>query len=378
VSTDMTVTLAPRVAFLDVKAAYSELQRELDAAYHRVMDSGRYILGEEVEHFEHEFASFCGTLHCVGVGSGLDALHLLLRAHEIGEGAEVIVPSNTFIATWLAVTYAGARPVPVEPDPKTFNLDPLRVAESITPRTRAIMPVHLYGRPAQMDALLDVARQHKLIVIEDAAQAHGAAIRGKRAGAVGNAAAFSFYPGKNLGAFGDGGAITTNDASVADRVRMLRNYGSRTKYQHELLGYNSRLDPLQAALLSVKLRYVDEWNERRRTTARYYSESLIDVHGLQLPDESPDVEQVWHLYVIRHRDRDRLRAHLEKQGVGTLIHYPIPPHLSPAYASLGYEQGDFPIAEELARTVLSLPIGPHLTRADAAYVVESIRSFPSA
>ena len=263
-----------RIPFLDLKAASTELREELDAAYHRVMDSGWYILGEEVDAFEAEWAAYCGVRYCVGVGNGLDALHLILRAMDIGTGDEVIVPSNTYIATWLAVSYAGATPVPVEPDPRTFNLDPTRVEAAITPRTRALLPVHLYGQPADMDGLLEVARRHDLRVVEDAAQAHGATYKGRRCGGLADAAGFSFYPGKNLGALGDAGAVTTDDDRIADRVRALRNYGSRRKYYHDEKGYNSRLDPLQAAFLRVKARHLDEWNGRRAELASRYNLGL--------------------------------------------------------------------------------------------------------
>ena len=348
------------VPFLDFTGPYEELKAELDEAYSRFMRSASYILGREVESFEQEFANYCGAKYCVGVGNGLEALHLILRAYGIGEGDEVIVPSNTYIATWLAVSYAGARPVPVEPDQKTFNLDPELIDAAITPKTRAIIPVHLYGQPADMDPILQVGRQHGLKVIEDNAQAQGARYKGRRTGSLGDAAGNSFYPGKNLGAFGDAGAVTTNDADLADRVRTLRNYGSKRKYYNECKGYNSRLDELQAALLRVKLKKLEEWNERRRTVAARYETELRAVPALSRPFVPTWAQPVWHLFVVRHQQRDKFQRMLTEAGIGTLIHYPLPPHLSGAYADEKWTPGDFPVAEALAGSVLSLPIGPHL------------------
>jgi dTDP-4-amino-4,6-dideoxygalactose transaminase len=364
-----------RVAFLDIKATYLELQAELDAAYQRVMQSGWYILGEEVAAFEDEFAAYCGVQHCIGVGNGLDALHLVLRAYGIGAGDEVIVPANTYIATWLAVSYAGATPVPVEPDPITYNIDPQRVAAAITPRTRALLPVHLYGQPADMAPLAELAQHFGLKLITDAAQSHGARYRGERAQTVGDAAGTSFYPSKNLGAFGDGGAVLTNDAALAEQVRLLRNYGARTKYENDVAGFNSRLDPLQAAFLRVKLKHLDTWNERRRHCATFYLQALADLPDLSLPQVPPWAGPVWHLFVIRYPQRDALQQHLAQAGIGTLIHYPIPPHLSGAYTGQGWQVGAFPITEHLAQTVLSLPIGPHLTDAALEHICKTIRAF---
>ena len=361
------------VPFLDLRAPYHELRDQLDAAYRRVMEGGWYILGAEVEAFEGEWARYCGTAHCVGVGNGLEALHLVLRAWGIGAGDEVIVPSNTYIATWLAVSYAGATPVPVEPDPRTSNLDPARIEAAITAKTRAILPVHLYGQPADMDPIGEVAQRHGLKVLEDAAQAHGARYKGRRTGSLGDAAAWSFYPGKNLGAFGDAGAVTTDDADLADRLRVLRNYGSRVKYHNEVKGFNSRLDPLQAAFLRVKLAHVDEWNKRRARVAAVYLEGLRDTPALVLPYVPEWAQPCWHLFVLRHPRRDELRARLAEAGIGTLIHYPVPPHLSGAYAAPHYPAGAFPLAEELASTVLSLPIGPHLTLQDAESTLLAVR-----
>ncbi|HKS22202.1 MAG TPA: DegT/DnrJ/EryC1/StrS family aminotransferase [Thermoanaerobaculia bacterium] len=363
------------VPFLDVKAGYDELRAELDAAMCRVMDSGWYVLGEEVEAFEREFAAYCGVKHCVGVANGLDALHLMLRAAGIGSGDEVIVPSNTYIATWLAVTHAGARPIPVEPDARTYNLDPNRIEAAITPRTRAILAVHLYGQPAEMPAIREIARARGLRLFEDAAQAHGGRAGAQRTGALGDAAGWSFYPGKNLGAYGDAGAVTTDDDALADRVRLLRNYGSRVKYRNEIAGFNSRLDPLQAALLRVKLPRLDAWNERRRSVAARYLQKLAGTADLVLPEVAAEVEPVWHLFVVRHPRRDALQRHLESRSIGTLIHYPVPPHRSEAYQALGFAADAFPIAEEIAESALSLPIGPHMSGDDVDAVIESVRSY---
>jgi dTDP-4-amino-4,6-dideoxygalactose transaminase len=361
------------IPFLDLKSTYLELKDELDAAYQRVMNSGWYLLGEEIEAFEAEFASYCGAKYCVGVGNGLDALHLILRAMDIGPGDEVIVPSHTYIATWLAVSSAGATPVPVEPDEKTYNIDPTRIEAAITERTKAILPVHLYGQPADMDSINQIAARYGLKVIEDAAQAHGACYKGRRVGGLGNAAGFSFYPGKNLGAFGDGGAVVTNDAIVAERVKILRNYGSSVKYHNEIKGLNSRLDDVQAAWLRVKLAKLDEWNDRRRLIARYYLESLQGSSDLILPYVPEWAEPVWHLFAICHPHRNILQKKLIEAGVATLIHYPIPPHFQSAYADMGLQPGSFMIAEKFADRVLSIPIGPHLSDESLHIVTSQIR-----
>jgi len=362
-----------KVPFLDFASPYEELKTELDDAYSRFMRSAWYILGREVEAFEQEYAFYCGVKYCVGVGNGLEALHLILRAYGIGAGDEVIVPSNTYIATWLAVSYAGATPVAVEANSHSFNLDPDRIQAAITPRTKAIMPVHLYGQPADMDPILEIARKYGLKVVEDNAQAQGARYKGRRTGSLGNAAGHSFYPGKNLGAFGDAGAVTTEDADLADKVRTLRNYGSKKKYYNDCKGYNSRLDELQAALLRVKLRKLDEWNRRRSAIAARYLESLAGIPDLVLPHVPDWAEPVWHLFVVRSRERDALQRQLTEAGVGTLIHYPVPPHLSGAYADKKWPKGTFPIAEELADTVLSLPIGPHVRKEQAELVINATR-----
>ena len=360
------------IPFLDLGAAYRELKTEIDAAIHRVMDSGWYILGPEVEAFEAEWAAYCEADHAVGLANGLDALILALRALDVGAGHEVIVPSNTYIATWLAVTAVGARPVPVEPDPATYNIDPTRIAAAITPATRAILPVHLYGQPADLDPILALARQHGLAVVEDAAQAHGARYKGRRIGGHGDVVCWSFYPGKNLGALGDGGAVTTNRADLADRIRVLRNYGSRVKYVNEVQGVNSRLDPIQAAVLRTKLPHLDAWTDRRRAIAAAYAEGLRD-SGLILPHVPDWADPAWHLYVVRSPGRDALQKKLAEANVGTLIHYPIPPHMQQGYGDLGLAPDALPLARKLASEVLSLPMGPQMSIEDANQVAAAIR-----
>lgn len=361
-----------RVPFLDVGASYRELKPEIDAGIARVLEGGWYIGGAELEAFEQEYAAYVGAQYCVGTGNGLDAIHLALRALDIGPGDEVIVPSNTYIATWLAVTYAGATPVPVEPVEATYNIDPDRIEAAITPRTKAIIPVHLYGQPADLEPILEIARRHGLRVVEDAAQAHGARYRGKRIGAHGDAVTWSFYPGKNLGAFGDGGAVTTDDPALADRVRALGNYGSRVKYVNDEAGFNSRLDPIQAAVLRTKLQHLDAWNDRRRAIAAQYLRELpgADVVLPLVPDWA---EPVWHLFVVRSRARDRLMRSLAEHGVGTVIHYPIPPYRQDAYATLSLDRTAFPIADSVHEEVLSLPIGPHLSSSDVELIIDSLR-----
>jgi len=361
-----------KVPFFEVRPACDELRAELDAAVARVMDSGWFVLGPEVEAFERELAAYCGARHCVGVGNGLDAMVLALRAWEVGAGDEVIVPSNTYIATWLAVTQVGATPVPVEPDPATLNLDPMRLEDAITPRTRAILPVHLYGQCADMTAIAQVARARGLRVLEDAAQAAGAAHRGRKAGALGDAAAFSFYPTKNLGALGDGGAVVTDDDATAERVRQLRNYGSTVKYRNEVKGVNSRLDELQAALLRPRLGVLDAWNARRERLARRYVAGLAGAN-LVLPAVGAGNLHTWHLFVVRAPLRDALQRGLAAHGVGTAIHYPVPPHLQPAYRDMGWGRGAFPVSEAIHEQVLSLPMGPHHTEEQVDYVIESIQ-----
>ena len=359
-----------KIPFIDLGAAYQELKKELDEVYSHCMNTGWYILGKETLAFEEEFARYCGVDHCIGVGNGLDALHLILRGYGIGPGDEVIVPANTYIATWLAVSYVGATPVPVEPDEYSYNIDPARIESAISSKTKAIIAVHLYGQPADMDPINTLASEYGIKVIEDAAQAHGAKYKGRRTGSLGDAAGFSFYPGKNLGALGDGGAITTKDADLADRLRVLRNYGSRVKYKNEIKGYNSRLDELQAAFLRVKLKYLDEWNTRRRKLAAIYLESLAHT-TLKLPEFPEWVEPVWHQFVVRGIKRDLLQTELAEKGIATMIHYPIPPHQSGAYIE-DYQGYSFDLTEQLSNSVLSLPIGPHLSREQQGTVIDEI------
>jgi dTDP-4-amino-4,6-dideoxygalactose transaminase len=370
----MMTNAKTEVTFLDLRETYLEIKDELDTAARRVLDSGWYVLGREVQAFEAEFAEFCDVNHCIGVGNGLEALQLILRAYGVGAGDEVIVPSNTYIATWLAVSGVGATVVPVEPVEGTYNLDPSRVEAMITKQTKAILPVHLYGQTAEMEAIGEVAARHGLKVVEDAAQAHGARFRGRRAGALGDAAGWSFYPSKNLGAYGDAGAITTDDDELAARLRLLRNYGSREKYYNDVRGVNSRLDEMQAALLRVRLRHLEEWNARRARLAAVYLEGLRDA-GVALPVVAEGAEPVWHLFVVRSKRRDALQQHLKEQGVQTLIHYPVPPHSQPAYADLGIEAGAYPISEAIHREILSLPIGPHMPEGHARLVIEAVRAF---
>jgi dTDP-4-amino-4,6-dideoxygalactose transaminase len=353
---------------LDLGEAYREIQAELESAVLASLRSGWYIGGQDVEAFEQEFAAFTETRHCVGVANGLDALRLSLIAMGIGTGDEVIVPSNTYIATWLAVSQCGAIPVPVEPVEFTYNLDPGKVEAAITPRTKAILPVHLYGQPADLDPIIAIAHKHGLRILEDAAQAHGARYKGKRIGGHGDVVAWSFYPSKNLGALGDAGAITTNAPEIADRIRVLRNYGSRVKYVNEVKGCNSRLDPVQAAVLRVKLRHLDEWNARRTTIAARYTAELAGT-GLVLPEVPAWAEPFWHQYVVQYAERDGLQKTLQEAGIGTQIHYPIPPHLQMAYRDAGYARGRFPIAESMANRLLSLPMGPQLQLKDVDVVI---------
>jgi len=369
--------MAEPVAFLDLKAGYDEIREEIEEALLRVARSGWYILGPEVERFEQAFASHIGVGSCVGVSNGLDALKLALIALGIGPGDEVIVPSNTFIATWLAVSECGAIPVPVEPDPVTQQIDAERIEAAVGPYSKAVIPVHLYGHPADMDPIMEIARSRGLKVVEDAAQAHGGFYKGRRIGADGDVTAWSFYPGKNLGALGDAGAITTDDPELAARIAQLRNYGSLRKYHHELRGYNHRLDPLQAAVLEVKLRHLDEWVDRRRRIASFYNQALAGT-GLTLPVPPQWADPSWHLYVVRTPERDSLAEALAEAGVQTLVHYPVPPHLQPAYADAGIARGGLPIAERLAGEVLSLPMGPNLEMEQAERVAETVRRWARA
>jgi dTDP-4-amino-4,6-dideoxygalactose transaminase len=362
------------IPYLDMEASVREMSDHLRKAHERVARRAQFILGPELQAFESEFAAYCESEHCVGTGNGLDALVLILRALGVGAGDEVIVPSNTFIATWLAATAVGASPVPVEPDPATCNISPHQVEAKITPATKALIAVHLYGQPADMDAIAEIARRRKLYLIEDAAQAHGARYKGRRCGSLADAAAFSFYPSKNLGALGDAGAVVTRDLGLAAEVRRLRNYGSDTKYVHDRLGQNSRLDELQAAFLREKLRFLDEWNSRRKEVALRYLDSLSNA-AIELPYVPDWADPVWHLFVVRSIRRDALAAHLGSRGIGTGIQYPTPPHLQGAYRGHRSASRPLPMAEKLSREVLSLPMGPHLTAADARRVVEACLSF---
>lgn len=364
------------VPFVDLTRQHQAIDGAIRQAIDEVLHSGWFILGPQVEAFEQEFAQFCQVQYCVGVGNGLDAIQLLLQAYGIGPGDEVIVPSNTFIATWLAVSYVGATPVPVEPDPRTHNIDPARIAQAITTRTKCIIPVHLYGQPADMDSINAIADQHKLIVIEDNAQAQGALYKGRKTGSLGHAAATSFYPGKNLGALGDGGAIVTNDASVAERVRILRNYGSKQKYNHIDKGQNSRLDEIQAAVLRVKLRHLDQWNEQRQAIATQYT-TLLQGSTVATPYVSAWAHPVWHLYVIESDQRNALQDHLAQKHIQTVIHYPIPPHMQQCYQGTHGARA-LPVAERLSGRVLSLPLFPGMQASEVAAVVDAIQLFASA
>jgi dTDP-3-amino-3,4,6-trideoxy-alpha-D-glucose transaminase len=348
------------VAFLDLRAAVAEFRAELDQAWDRVHESGRYILGEEVAAFESEFAQFCGVQCCVGVASGLDALRLLFEALGIGDGDEVLVPAYTAVATWMAVTAVGARPVGVDVEEATFNIDPACVESAISSQTKAIVAVHLFGRPAAMATLTEIAERHDLVLLEDAAQAHGASAAGRRVGSLARAAAFSFYPTKNLGAFGDGGAITTDDEDLADRVRMLRAYGWRERSVSEIFGTNSRLDELQAAFLRARLPRLDEDNRRRRRIADDYAKALDDLPDMRLPGLPQDADPVWHVFAVCANERDTTQRCLHAAAVETLVHYAPLPHLTPAYRSVGWKPGDFPVAERLASAELSLPMYPQL------------------
>ena len=362
------------VPFVDLKAQYQTVKDDVNVAVHGVMQRCDFVLGQDVKDFEKEFATYCEVDHAVGVDSGYSALELILRAYDIGPRDEVITAANTFIATALAITNTGAKPVLVDIDPDTYNLDPAKLEAAITPATRAIMPVHLYGQTADMDPILKIARKHGLRVVEDAAQAHGARYKSRRAGGLGDAAAFSFYPGKNLGAYGDGGAVVTNDAVLAERIHMLRDLGMRVKYHHEIKGFNHRLDTMQAAVLRVKLRHIDDWNAARRRVARQYDEQLADL-PIITPYTPIWAEQIYHLYVIRTDNRDALQGHLKEAGIASGLHYPIPIHLQPAYQELGYQEGDFPITERYAKKILSLPIYPELDSEAVCYVVNTIKVF---
>lgn len=364
-----------KVPFVSFEPMHKELRKELDAAYTRVMDSNYFIRGQECKLFEDEFAAYCGAAHCIGVANGLDALYLILRAMGIGTGDEVIIPSNTFIATALAVSYTGATPVFVEPDIRNYNIDVKKIEAAITDKTKAIIAVHLQGRAADMDEINKIAGKYHLQVLEDAAQAHGTRYKGKRVGALADAAGFSFYPGKNLGALGDGGCVVTNNKELADKVRALGNYGSDYKYHHIYQGNNSRLDEMQAAFLRVKLPHLDRWNEDRRKTAKRY---LTEIHNPQIilpPMAEEDYDHSYHVFVVRCKDRDRLEGYLHEHGIATVKHYPVPMHLQGAYEKLGLKQGDFPIAEEISDTVLSLPMYYGMTEEEVEKVIECVNQY---
>jgi dTDP-4-amino-4,6-dideoxygalactose transaminase len=365
-----------QVQFVDLKAQYRRIGSEINAAVQTVMENTNFILGKEVQQFEADFAKFCNTKHCIGVASGTEALHLAVRALGFGAGDEVITAANTYIATALGISFAGATPVLVDADPASYNIDVSKIEKAITKRTKAIIPVHLCGQPADMDPILEIARKHNLKVIEDAAQAHGSEYKGRRCGSMGDMNCFSFYPGKNLGAYGDGGAITTNDPELAERIMLLRNYGQKVKYHHLLKGYNCRLDTMQAAVLSVKLKYIEKWNEQRRQHAALYNELFKDT-PVVTPQEMSYGKHIYHIYMIRVRDRDGLQNHLSAHGVSTVIHYPIPIHLQKAYEDLGYKEGSFPIAERYAKEILSLPMFPELTDEQIHYGVDKVKEYVS-
>lgn len=363
------------VQFVDLAAQYATLRPDVDEAMQRVLSKTDFILGKDVELFEQEFADYCNASYGVGIDSGTSALELALMAHDIGPGDEVITVANTFMATVLAISYVGATPVLVDIDPDTCQIDPAQILNAVTPRTKAIMPVHLYGHPADMDPIMQIAQRHGLVVIEDASQAHGARYKGKRVGSMGHSGVFSLYPAKNLGAYGDGGIVVTNDKAVEDKLRMLRNYGQREKYHHLMKGFNRRLDTLQAAVLRVKLPNLDGWNSARRSHAQRYDQLLAEVDGIIAPREAVYAEAVYHLYVVRTSERTELQKFLTSKKISTGIHYPVPIHLQPAYADLGYKKGDFPITERYASEILSLPMYPELPSGAVDYVVDAIREF---
>jgi dTDP-4-amino-4,6-dideoxygalactose transaminase len=363
-----------KVPFVDLKAQHFPIQEEIENAIHKVIDRGDFALGEDVHRLEEEFAEYCGTRYAIGVDSGLSAIELCLHAFEIGQGDEVIVPAHTFVATAAAVSFTGATPVLVDVDPITYCIDSSKIEQAITARTRAIIPVHLYGLPASMDPILEITKGKNLVVIEDACQAHGATYKDRRTGSLGHAAAFSFYPTKNLGGFGDGGIITTDDEQIAEKIRALRNCGQRVKNIHELSPFNHRLDTIQAAILRVKLRYLDQWNESRRKCAALYNE-LFAGSDVITPVEDPDSKHVYHLYVVRTSQRDALQVHLGDQGIGAGIHYPIPVHLQPYYSNNGFHRGQFPIAEKLCDEILSLPMFPTMSWEQVQYVAREVIRF---
>lgn len=361
------------IPFLNFEPMHKLIRSEIMQSFQDVYDANWFVMGKKLEAFEKEYAAFNNTNYSIGVSNGLDALHLALKALNVTKGDEIIVPSNTYIATALAASYVGATPVFVEPDPNTYNINPANIEAAITSKTKVIMPVHLYGQACDMDAIMAIAKKHNLFVVEDNAQAHGATFNGKITGSFGNANGTSFYPGKNLGALGDAGAVTTNDEAIAKKISMLRNYGSEKKYHNEEIGFNMRLDEVQAGFLSVKLKYLNEWTKQRKEIASHYNNALKNVGDLILPTVHANATHVFHLYVIKTKNRDGLQKHLSENGIGTLIHYPIPPHLQKAYQTLGFKKGSFPIAEELADNCLSLPIWPGMTLDQVNTVAENIK-----
>jgi dTDP-4-amino-4,6-dideoxygalactose transaminase len=363
------------IPFLDLKIQYKQIEEEIIPMITSAMANGAFVGGEQVACFEKEFAEFCDSAYCVGVNSGTDALRFALMAMGVGHGDEVITVSNTFIATTEAISQVGARPVFVDIHPDTCNMDVSKVEEKITKNTKAIIPVHLYGQPADMDTILKIAQKNSIAVIEDACQAHGAEYKNKKTGSIGSVGCFSFYPGKNLGAFGEGGAVVTRDESVAQKIRMIRDHGQKKKYLHDLEGYNGRLDAIQAGVLRIKLKRLNQWNSARRKNAAYYNELITEIPSITLLIEAEFSHSVYHLYVILLDDRDGLEKFLDSKGISTGLHYPLPLHLQKAYQHLGYKKGDFPVTEHIAERLLSLPMFPELTRKQIEYVVESIKEF---
>lgn len=364
-----------RIPFLSFEPSNKQIKSEILSSFEHFFDSSWYVLGEQVKRFETEYATFNNVKHCIGVSNGLDALHIALKALGIGDGDEVIVPSNTYIATALAVSYVGATPVFVEPDINTYNIDPSKIEAAITSKTKAIMPVHLYGQSCEMESIMAVAKKHNLFVVEDNAQSQGASYKGKLTGSWGNINGTSFYPGKNLGALGDAGAVTTDDIELAGKASVLRNYGSEKKYYNEVIGFNMRLDECQAGFLSVKLKHLKEWTMQRQEIAQWYHEALKNIDDLILPSVAENATHVYHVYVIRTNHRDKLQKYLTDNGIGTLIHYPIPMHLQNAYRHLGFKKGDFPVAEEIAETCLSLPLWPGMKKSHVNFIAEKITNF---
>lgn len=361
-----------KIKFLDLKEINKKYEAELVDVVKQVIDSGWFVLGAQVIEFEREFADYCGAKYCVGVGNGLDALHLILLAYGVGPNDEVIVPANTYIATWLAVSYTGAKIVPVDPDPNTYNITADSIEKAITNKTKAVIAVHLYGQPCDMDPIKESCRRNNIYLIEDAAQAHGATYKGRKVGSLSDAAGFSFYPGKNLGALGDGGAVTTNDIDLANKIRELRNYGSKVKYVNGVIGYNSRLDEIQAAFLRIKLRDLDLSNKHRVKVANEYMVNLCSLSGIKTPTISPECNSVWHLFTLQSDCREKILKSLEDFGIECMIHYPIPPHLQEAYKFLDYKMGSFPVAESIHKKIFSLPISPTIADSEVYYIVDCL------